>query len=112
MNNGEKTRPRLSEQELSLISYALKVLQFLADNKADEVHNLRSDLKRFAKILFYTGDYRAFKLYKPYKEYVLAQLPEQLNLSDVSHDAKRLNRRIHGLLKGKRFRSPELMREW
>jgi len=102
------TRPRLTKQELELISYSLLVLEQLSENKMKELDDLPSELKKFARIVWFTGDLKAFRLFKPYKQYVLSELGRRRDFFQMWRNAGVLRRRIEGLLNGRKLHSKEL----
>lgn len=74
VDNEGKIRPRLTREELAFISSALELLEQSAKHKLGEIEHLPYQLKQFARIIWYSGDVRAFKLWKPYRKYVLTEL--------------------------------------
>jgi hypothetical protein len=107
MNDGGQIRPRLTKEELAFISYALLVLEQSAQHKLRELEFLPYALKRFAKFIWYSGDLKALRVFKPYKQYVLTELAENQDFVKLKLNAKTLRRRIEGLLNGKKLHSQE-----
>jgi len=110
MSEAKQLRPRLTEREVEFINYALLILEQSSDFKLGELQDLPSDLKRFARIVWFTGDRRAFKLWKPYRDYVTTELHKNRgDLIALSLNARILRRRFEDLLKGRKLHSKELL---
>lgn len=109
-NNSEKIRPRLAKEELAFLAYALQLLEQLSELKLKEIEALPYELKRFARIVWFTGDPKAFKLWKPYRKYVLTEMRKDQDFCKVMLNAQHLRRRIEGLLEGRHFHSQERWR--
>lgn len=107
----EKIRPRLTREELVFILSALELLEQSAKFKLKEIEFLPFELKQFARFLWFSGDVKAYKMWKPYREYVLTELPKDQDFCKIMLNAQVLRRRIEGLLEGKRLHSEHFWRE-
>ena len=103
MQNNSQLRPRLTTQELELIDYALLILNQLCASKLKEREEFPYELKKLARIVRFTGNMEAFRIIKPYKQYVEAELKKDVRTTH--HNSAILRRRIEGLLNGRKLHS-------
>jgi len=110
MSEAKQLRPRQTERELEFINYALLILEQSSRFKLGELQELPRDLKRFARIVWFTGDLRAFKLWQPYRNCVITELQKSKgDLMKLLYNARILRRRFEGLLNGRKLHSRELL---
>jgi len=103
MQNNSQLRPRLTTEELELIDYALLILNQLCTSKLKEQEDLPYELKKLARVVRFTGNMEAFRILKPFKQYVEAELKKDFRTTHLN--ASILRRRIEGLLNGRRLHS-------
>lgn len=108
MKSNCQLRPRFNREELEFIEYALTILEQLSASKFNEQRDLPSRLKRFVKLVYWTGwTVDNFKVYKQVKAYLECEM--QKDFTRTNFNANRLKRRIKGLLKGRKYHSRELL---
>lgn len=98
-------RPRFNHEELALIEYSLRIVHELASLKLKESDRLSYDLKRLARYIWFSGDRKALEIYKPFKKYALTSIH---NPFQIEKSSRLLQRRVEGLLNGRKFHSVEL----
>ena len=103
MKSNSQLRPRLSREELELIEYALLILDQLCTSKLNEQKELPYELKKLARVVWFTGNMEAFRILKPFKEYVKAELKKDVRT--LHFNSSILRRRIEGLLNGRKLHS-------
>lgn len=107
MKNNSQLRPRFSQEELAFIDYALTILEQLSGSKIEEQKDLPSQLRKFAKLVYFTGwTVERFEVWKDFKVYVECEMKK--NFLNTHFNAHRLKRRIRGLLNGRRYHSTTL----
>ena len=86
-----------------MIDYALLILNQLCTSKLKEQAEFPYELKKLVRIVRFTGNMEAFRILKPYKQYVEAELKKDFRTTRLNSSI--LRRRVEGLLNGRKLHS-------